>query len=51
MTRKLRKTERLTLRLTKDQRERLEKQAEKTGKRLSDMVRDLILTEIGRAAA
>lgn len=48
MTRRHRKSEIFTLRLTVEQRERLERISFKQGKKPSELVRDLVLQEIGR---
>lgn len=51
MSNKLRKGERLTFRLTKEQRRLLDKVAAKLQKRPSDLVRDAVLREIASTQA
>jgi hypothetical protein len=50
MTRKLRKAEIFTLRLTREQLGDLKRLAKQQGKKPSEMVRDLVLREIAQQA-
>lgn len=51
MKQKLRKDERLTFRLTADQKSKLQKLADKQGKKRTELIRDLVILEIGRQEA
>jgi len=51
MRAKLRKREKITFRVTEEQKVRLEKVAEKQGKKPGELIRDLLLQELGRQEA